>query len=359
MSNQRGKIPAKYGAAGRRMGSGLFCRPARDKIAGTKPPRAALAGVRNFPCPRMMRAPGGNTEEVPDMTIEIRPSLPQEEGGLRALWRTVFGDEEDYIDWFYRCGCCAPEDALVVAEDGVPVTMLYLLPMTLVSSAGARTEARYVYALATHPARRELGYGRRLLRYADRVMEERGLHCLTVVPAQPSLHRFFGSTGFRPCFSCRTACYTAGELGDPRPGDTLTAAGAAAYNRARDALLAGENRVCYSEAMIRFQEGGSRMSGGALCLLELGGRPACAAVELSGGTAVCKELLTAPGDEFRGAALIRARFGTPDCQVRTLPGRAGLPGSGVQAFGMIKWYPGPKACPWPEDTTGYLGLGFD
>ena len=293
------------------------------------------------------------------MTMEVRPSRPGEQSRLRALWHTVFGDEEACIDWFYRCGCCTPEDVLVLAEDGVPVTMLYLPPVTLVSTAGESTEARYVYALATDPARRGLGYGHRLLRYTDQVMEERGLDCLTVVPAQPSLHRFFGSAGFRPCFTHLQAEYTAEVLGPPHPGDRLTTADAAAYNRARNALLSGLCRVCYSDDMVRFQEGLSRMSGGALCLLDLSGRPGCAAVECSGGTAICKELLTAPGDELRGAALIRSHFGSERCQVRVPPGRQALPGGGLQAFGMVKWYREQPDCPRVKDITGYMGLGFD
>ena len=173
------------------------------------------------------------------------------------------------------------------------------------------------------------------------------------------IHRFFGSAGFRPCFTHLQAEYTAEVLGPPHPGDRLTTADAAAYNRARNALLLGLCRVCYSDDMVRFQEGLSRMSGGALCLLDLSGRPGCAAVECSGGTAICKELLTAPGDELRGAALIRSHFGSERCQVRVPPGRQALPGGGLQAFGMVKWYREQPDCPWVKDITGYMGLGFD
>ena len=72
------------------------------------PEAGSVKTDEKFPPPRMMRALRGNTEEVPGTTMEVRPSRPGEQSRLRALWHTVFGDEEACIDWFYRCGCCTP-----------------------------------------------------------------------------------------------------------------------------------------------------------------------------------------------------------------------------------------------------------
>jgi hypothetical protein len=45
--------------------------------------------------------------------------------------------------------------------------------------------------------------------------------------------------------------------------------------------------------------------------------------------------------------------------VRTPAGWDGLPGSYIQAFGMIKWYNRQKQEQWGRDSKGYMGLGFD
>ena len=142
--------------------------------------------------------------------LEMRPGRPEEVPAQKALWKAAFGDEDRYIDWFYEC-CGASADVLEVVEEGRLASMLALLPQTLTLPGGGTASGWYIYALATDPGARSKGYGRQLLRFVDGYLAERGADCVTTVPAEPSLFKFFGTVGFAPCFppgswSCSRAC---------------------------------------------------------------------------------------------------------------------------------------------------------
>lgn len=143
--------------------------------------------------------------------IEIRPARPEELPAQKALWKTAFGDEDRYIDWFYDC--CGWEHMLLLLEDGRLASMLALLPHGLTLPGGGEARGYYVYALATDPAARSRGYGRQLLRAADEHAARLGGDCVTVVPAEASLFKFFGTVGFAPAFTHREVELLRGAAG--------------------------------------------------------------------------------------------------------------------------------------------------
>ena len=79
-----------------------------------------------------------------------RHSLPGEEEALKELWRVVFGDEDSYIDAFFRL-IYRPGMASVVEEDGKIVASAYAVPFG---------DVKYIYAVGTLPEYRARGYGR-------------------------------------------------------------------------------------------------------------------------------------------------------------------------------------------------------
>mgnify|MGYP002544266180 FL=1 len=291
--------------------------------------------------------------------IEIRPSRPGEEERQRELWRTAFGDEEEVIDCFYQC-CYRSEDMLVLAEDGRICTMLALLPMELVAPAGQSASAWYVYALATDPDQRKKGFGRQLLHYADFYLRERLADCLTVVPAEPSLHRYFSTVGFQPCFATRKLELLPAMISPANRADALEQTGAAVYNRIREAQLEGGSRVRYSDDLIEYQKGLAELSGAGLYQISVEGETGCAAVEyVDRDSVLCKELLISPAHMERAVALIAARHPARRYHVRTPACWEGLPGGYLQPFGMVKWYNRDKEALWAACTHSYMGLGFD
>lgn len=291
--------------------------------------------------------------------IDMRPSRPDEAEEQKRLWKQAFGDDPRYIDWFYQC-CWHPENMLLLLEDGNLASMLALLPHGLTLPNGAEVTAYYVYALATDAAVRSKGYGRQLLHYVDDHLKALGADCVTVVPAEPSLFKFFGTVGFAPGFSTRKVELLRDESKEPQPGDQVFPATPEEYNAIRNRLLAGTPAVTYDTELVRYQEGMCRLSGGGLYRILAGGVEGCAAVEYADEDSVLfKELLLPRQNIPQALAVFAQSLPGRRCHVRTPACWEGLPGSYLQPFGMLKWYNSDKAALWQEGTKGYMGLGFD
>lgn len=291
--------------------------------------------------------------------IDMRPSRPDEAEEQKRLWKQAFGDDPRYIDWFYQC-CWHPENMLLLLEDGKLASMLALLPHGLTLPNGAEATAYYVYALATDAAVRSKGYGRQLLHYVDDHLRALGADCVTVVPAEPSLFKFFGTVGFAPGFSTRKVELLRDESKESQPGDQVFPATPEEYNAIRNRLLAGTPAVTYDTELVRYQEGMCRLSGGGLYRILAGGVEGCAAVEYADEDSVLFKELLLPSQNIPQALAVFAQI-MPGrrCHVRTPACWEGLPGSYLQPFGMLKWYNPDKAALWQEGTKGYMGLGFD
>ena len=282
--------------------------------------------------------------------VEMRISRREEEPRLRALWKAAFGDEDSYIDNFFR-RYYAPERVLVALEEGEVRSMTAWFDTDFATPDGNRWRSAYLYAVATDPDSRGRGLAGGLLRYAAFYLrEEQGMQCLTTVPARPDLHVFFGGNGFGECFVLGEREMEADALPAPEAGCALEPASPAQYAAAREALLAERAHVVYPEQALAYQEGCCALSGGGLFVGETRRGRACLCAEGAGeGLVVVKELL---GD---GAVL--------SCLPRAVPARRYLvrtPEGGAQRqFGMLQWlYPG-LAGRWDWESTAYLGLAFD
>ena len=271
--------------------------------------------------------------------IEIRPSVLEEAPALKALWRKAFHDPDCYIDWFYDC-CWAPEDTLLLLEDGVLASMLDLMPMELSLPDGRTAQAYYVYALATDPGVRKKGYGRKLLHYVDFHLRSRGADCVTVVPAEPSLHRFFGTVGFAPGFSLRKLELLKSMVEAPGVGMAQLVE-PEEYNRIRNALLTDMPCIRYNEKLICYQQGMSRMGNAGLYRVEVDGVEGCAAAEYVDKNRLLFKELVIPRPQMAGAvAQLAALLPADSYHVRTPAGWEGLPTATMCAPRR-----GGRACP--------------
>lgn len=291
--------------------------------------------------------------------IEMRPSKPEELAAERELWKVAFGDGEAEIDAFFA-RCAGPEDMLVLLEDGVVRSMLALLPMSILLPDGSSASSAYIYALATAPEERKKGFGRQLLRYADFYLQERGVDCVTVVPAEAGLHKFFATVDFAECFTTRKLELMESAAGRPGAGDCAERIGAHEYNLMRERLLAGTFHTRYSDALIAYQEEMACRSGGGLYSIKVGSAVGVAAAECTGRDGVVlKELLIAPEAQAGAVACIAAARKADRYFIRTPALWEGLPGSYPQTFAMVKWYQEAKRRVWSAETAGYFGLAFD
>lgn len=131
------------------------------------------------------------------MVKQLRSAGAADIPALKRLWKTCFGDEDAYIAFYFQNGYPSSR-TLVLTADGVPVSMLTLMPVTLRTCSGT-VQGEYVYAVATDPAGRGHGLMRELMEYAEAQSRQQKRAFLTLVPANPSLFQLYGKLGYTVC----------------------------------------------------------------------------------------------------------------------------------------------------------------
>ena len=131
--------------------------------------------------------------------VTVRPSRPGDVPAQRRLWKLAFGDGESYIDNFYST-YYRPERVVVLEAEGAVRAMTAWFDTTFAVPGLGEYRCAYLYAVATHPDWRGRGLAGRLLSGADDYFRSLEIPAVSTVPAEPSLHRFFGRYGFRECF---------------------------------------------------------------------------------------------------------------------------------------------------------------
>ena len=283
--------------------------------------------------------------------VTVRPSRPGDVPAQRRLWKLAFGDGESYIDNFYST-YYRPERVVVLEAEGAVRAMTAWFDTTFAVPGLGEYRCAYLYAVATHPDWRGRGLAGRLLSGADDYFRSMEIPAVSTVPAEPSLHRFFGRYGFRECFvdgqfefrGQRPARASAGVLAGLTPG---------AYRELREERLAGRAHIDLPEEALAYQAGACALApGGGLYALDTpGGRAALCAEGMETGALLIKELLCPPGQEEWALGRLAAlqpgwsgRFRTPD---------------GNRPFGMLKWLCPELEKSWDWSSTAYLGLAFD
>ena len=279
--------------------------------------------------------------------------------GLKELWKIAFGDEDDYIDGFYR-DRFRPEETLLLEEEGRVGAMLSLLPMETVLADGRRFSTPCVYAVATHPTFRGRGFATILMEDAHRRMEARGEAGAVIVPASPSLFDFYGQRGFLPAFSLRERELTPDQLLDlPRdPEISLSPVSPAQYRQRREEFLRGICHVDCGEEGFRYQEKICGRSRGDLLGIRRGPVEGCAVVERYGETIAVKELLLPAALTTAGLAALADAYTCRKLAVRT-PLAAGEEGGSPRPFAMARWYDRGLAQAMEAEQPGYLGIAYD
>ena len=168
--------------------------------------------------------------------ITIRTAAPEELPQLRDLWRKCFGDPGAYVDIFFQ-KFCSIDQVLVVDDDGEVDSMAAMLPGAIQLPDGTEVPVGYVYALATNPYMQGKGHARQLLRYADDFLQKRGDKAMVLVPASPSLHRFFEAVGMDECFATRKVEILTSALSGDTGGGVMTPVSPREYNEIREGYL--------------------------------------------------------------------------------------------------------------------------
>ena len=299
--------------------------------------------------------------------ITVRPSVPEDVPAQRELWKLAFGDSDQYIDNFYST-YYRPERVVVLEEDGAVRSMTAWFDTTFVVPGQGEHRTAYLYAVAPPPDCRGRGLAAALLAGADEYFCSLDIPAVTTVPAEKSLHDFFGSNGFRECFRVLGTCYGSHELERapvPAP-DLLRPASPEEYGRVREALLKDIPHIAYPPDALAYQAGCCALGDGGLFIGDASTGPMCLCAErASGELVILKEFLylgRPPLPELGGiwqniAALLPAQRWDLR-QPRPAEFCVGV-NEKLGRFGMLKWLDPALESAWDWDTVGYLGLAFD
>ena len=292
--------------------------------------------------------------------LTVRPSVPEDLPAQRELWKLAFGDSDAYIDNFYHI-YYRPERVIVLEEDGALRSMTAWFDTAFVLPGQGEYRSAYLYAVATHPGCRGRGLAARLLAGADDYFRSLDIPAVTTVPAEASLHRFFGSNGFKECFCTQRGIVHRGELSQP-PSHILHPASPEEYGQVRERLLAGVPHIAYPAGALAYQAGCCALGGGGLFIGSSAGEPLCLCAErVDGDLVIVKELLgsvhvrqLAISDLPRLVPARRWEIREPHLQTE----RPVLQEEPLK-FAMLKWLDPALETAWNWNTTGYLGLAFD
>jgi len=102
---------------------------------------------------------------------------------------------------------------------------------------------------------------------------------MVLVPASPSLHRFFEAVGMDECFATRKVEILTSALSGDTGGGVMTPVSPREYNEIREGYLKNTFHMTYTDQMISFQQIGSHLAYGDLYKIEIDGVVGCAAIE--------------------------------------------------------------------------------
>ncbi|MFZ4455155.1 MAG: GNAT family N-acetyltransferase [Bacteroidales bacterium] len=152
----------------------------------------------------------------------IRTSKQSDIPQIVSLWRTCFGDSDEYIRSFLSI-IGTPERCLVVELENKIASMIFMLPAKM-NVAGTSRDVIYIYACATSPEFREKGVMRDLLEAAYKQAVEQSAFALILIPASEKLSAYYQKIGFLPFF-CKTKFRLAAVdklLTEPLNKDTIS-----------------------------------------------------------------------------------------------------------------------------------------
>lgn len=269
---------------------------------------------------------------------------------LKRLWQIVFGDAEAYIDLFFDHRF-APEHTMVALFEGEPVAMLHLLPIT-VRQDDVDYDARYIYAVGTHPDFRSKGLSGGLLAATHARLAAEGVALSLLVPAEPSLFDYYGARGYKTEFYRQSVDYTARSgRGDPA---LLTPRALPDLLALRDAAFGQSGLYARWDACaLRYQQQEAELLGGETLFFSVP-EEGYALCYPAGETVLIKE--------WTGRALyaqvlnaIAARYHRDKITLR-LPADFDAPAE-ARPFAMTKWYLSERNA--PQGKAPYLSLVLD
>lgn len=135
----------------------------------------------------------------------IRFARKSDFADVSALWRNVFGDEEEIINKFLSVHFEA--DNTVVYEDSGDIKAMFFLLSGESVIEGKRYPSRYLYAACTAPEYRGRGIMSDMIDFARNASAESGYDYICLLPAEESLYGYYERFGFKALYGVRRTNY--------------------------------------------------------------------------------------------------------------------------------------------------------
>ncbi len=194
----------------------------------------------------------------------IRPREASDFDDFISLRRKVFGDDEEFIEFFDNCFRDDYLDFLIIEDQDGGETLqaaltqfdmgrLVVPPDKVSEIAGKSIEMSY--AICTDPAARGKGYGSHITVYAREIAESsRKLSMLS--PAEPSLINFYEPLEYKKFMYAEQGSVLVSEHVDFEFSKLqIKALTPQEYNNYREAILANRVHIKLSEGALRFAAG--------------------------------------------------------------------------------------------------------
>ena len=263
----------------------------------------------------------------------ISAAKKEHESALRALWRDIFEDSEEVIDYFFK-NHFTPENTAVALRDGVPVSMGFLLPTGFLNMPDSENlPCAMIYGVATNVNSRGRGCAEGVTRELVRIAEESGYSAVVLHPADDGLFGYYeNASGFESFFYAEESMLTP----DTTPHNIeIIAVSPENYCETREKTLRGTAHIALTPELMKLQEFFSKLYGGGLYAFYSGGEQVgCAIVEISDGSAHAKELLVTEDATASAVGAIASLCDVKSVLIRRPISQNNVRGN-IRRFGMI------------------------
>ena len=117
---------------------------------------------------------------------------------LKSLWKTVFGDSDDVVDFFFD-NTVDLNNVYAYKDNGKCVSAFYLIDVPI-KEGRILKKSMYLYAAATLPEYRKKGIMSKMIEYAAARLKLSGFDYLYLYPANNELYTFYEKFGFKSVF---------------------------------------------------------------------------------------------------------------------------------------------------------------
>ena len=209
---------------------------------------------------------------------------------IKDLWHDCFGDSNEYVVFFldhYNIS----QHMLVFIDGDKPVSMLSLLPMSVVTKDGMTLNGRYIYAVATDPRYRGRGISTKLLEYTHDYLRKNGVRLSVLSPAKGELFNFYQKRGFESEFFIGSALLDESHIPPFTDSFCISEASQEEFSQIREAAFAGRFMfVRWGGEALAYRMAETAMLGGETLLLSAHDRRAVAVCHNEGDLIRVREL---------------------------------------------------------------------